>query len=521
MERHRVALFGSVLRVFNLVATTLVAFFLMPFLVHRLGDRIYGFWSLVAAVLGYYGLLDLGIVTAVQYYVAKSVGSAADHESANRTISTAFYTLACLGLVILLITAVLASFAGVFISNPADAHLFRTVLLLMGIGFAVGFPGRAFLGAICAHLRLDLYAAVGLAVLFVRTALIVAIIGQGGGIISLASIALFTEIVTYVSYYFVLRKVQPDLNISAAFASRDTLKQLFGYSGYALIVQISDQLRFFIDGWMVGIFVSVAAVTHYAIASRLSQSFMALIIALLGILSPWFSQLWGSSDVQGIRRVFIFGTKISSVISTIIAASLILYGRPFIATWMGPHYLDAYWPLVLLAAAIYLDVAQQPSVAYLYGVSRHRFLAWLTFTEAMANVALSIFWARQYGMLGVALGTLVPITIAKFIIQPAYVCRALKLSPGCYYLNLLGRSAAAPAFASVLIWALLFRNTTFSKVWTVCLIIAAQALVCAAISFVFAFTLEERSLLITKLRFKANPAGQNPHPVALAVMEER
>ena len=492
----------------------------MPFLVHRLGDRVYGYWSLVAAVLGYYGLLDLGIVTAVQYHVAKSLGTD-NHESANRAISTAFYIFAGLGLLILAITVLLCSFAGLIISNPADAHLFRTVLLLMGIGFALGFPGRAFVGAICAHLRLDLCAAVGIAVLVLRTALIVAIIDRGGGIVSLASIALFSEIVAYIAYYFVLRKIQPDLRISLAFASRATLKHLFGYSGYALMVQISDQLRFFIDGWMVGIFVSVAAVTHYAIASRLTQSFLALIIALLGILSPWFSQLWGSSDLQGIRRVFIFGTKVSAAISTIVAASLILYGRPFIVAWMGPSYLDAYWPLVLLVAAIYLDVAQQPSVAYLYGVSRHRFLAWLTIAEAMANVALSIYWARRYGMIGVALGTLLPIVFAKCIIQPVYVCRTLKLSPATYYLNLLVRSASGPALTSVLVWALLFRSATFSKIWTVCFVIAAQAVVCALVSFFSAFTREERSLLIVKLRPRPTPAQQNSRTVGLAVMEER
>jgi O-antigen/teichoic acid export membrane protein len=520
LQRHRIALFGSALRVFHLFAITLVAFFLMPFLVHRLGDRIFGYWTLVAAVLGYYGLLDLGIVTAVQHHVAKSIGTAS-RESANRTISTAFYIFAGLGLLILAISVVIALLAGLFISDPADAHLFRTVLLLMGTGFAFGFPGRAFLGALCAHLRLDLVAIVGIAVLFVRTALIVVIIGRGGGIVALASIMLFSEIATYLAYYFALRKIQPGLDISHTFATRETLQQLFGYSGYALVVQISDQLRFFIDGWMVGIFVSVAAVTHYAIASRISQSFLSLIVALLGILAPWFSQLWGSSDLPGIRRVFIFGTKVSAVVSTIIASSLILYGRPFIASWMGPNYLDAYWPLVLLVAAIYLDVAQQPSVAYLYGVSRHRFLAWLTFAEAIANVALSIYWARRYGMIGVALGTLVPIVIAKFIVQPAYVCRTLKLSPGSYYLNLLGCSAAAPALTSVLIWAVLFRGATFSRVWTVCFVIAAQALVCALVSFVVAFTREERSLLATKLRFTANPTQQNSQSVGLAVMEER
>jgi O-antigen/teichoic acid export membrane protein len=373
------------------------------------------------------------------------------------------------------------------------------VLVIVGIGFALGFPGRAFVGALSAHLRLDLCAAVTIFVLVIRTTLIVVVIGKGGGIISLAVIALVTDVLTYSCYYLFLRNVQPNLRISPALANFQSVKELFHYSWYSLIVQLSDQLRFSIDGWMVGIFVGISAVTHYAIGSRLSQAFLALLIAILGILSPWFSQLWGTSDLNGIRRVFVLGTRASATISTIIACTLILYGRPFIVSWMGTAYLDAYWPLVLLVTAIFFDVSQIPSVSYLYGVSRHRFLAFLTLAEAIANVALSTYWARKYGLLGVALGTLVPIAVAKLFIQPAYVCRHLQLSLKTYYFDLLGRSAVPTALSSILIWIVLFRKITFPNVITVCLAMVFQALLAATVAFFVAFNKSDKNLLLTRL----------------------
>jgi O-antigen/teichoic acid export membrane protein len=369
----------------------------------------------------------------------------------------------------------------------------------MGIGFALGFPGRAFIGALSAHLRLDLCAAVTILVLFIRAGFIVVVIGEGGGIVSLALIALVSDAFTYVLYYVTLRKVQANLKISIALVNLQTIRELFHYSWYSLIVQLSDQLRFSIDGWMVGIFVGVSAVTHYAIASRLSQAFMALIIAILGILSPWFSQLWGSSDLDGIRRVFVLGTRAAATISTIIACTLILYGHAFVKAWMGGSYLDAYWPLALLVAAIFIDVSQQPSVSYLFGVSRHRFLAWLTLAEAIANVGLSIYWARKYGMFGVALGTLVPIAIAKILIQPAYVCRHVRLSLRTYYFDLLGRSIFPTALGSILIWVFLFRKVSFPNVASVCLVMGFQALIVAAAAFFLVFNKEEKSTLSSRI----------------------
>ncbi len=226
---------------------------------------------------------------------------------------------------------------------------------------------------------------------------------------------------------------------------------------------------------------------------------MALLIAILGILSPWFSQLWGSSDLNAIRRVFVLGTRASATISTIIACTLIFYGRPFIAAWMGTAYLDAYWPLVLLVSAIFIDVSQQPSVSYLYGVSRHRFLAFLTLAEAVANVGLSIFWARKYGLFGVALGTLVPIAVAKILIQPGYVCRHLQFSLRAYYFDLLGRSIVPTALSSFLLWVFVFRKLTSSNVVTICSVMVFQALIVAAVAFLFAFNKNDKNMLLGKI----------------------
>ena len=61
---------GSMLRFLNLVAATLVSILIMPFVVRMLGDRLYGLWTLVAALIGFYGVLDLGLSRATTRYLA-------------------------------------------------------------------------------------------------------------------------------------------------------------------------------------------------------------------------------------------------------------------------------------------------------------------------------------------------------------------------------------------------------------------------------------------------------------------
>src|SRR5215475_10484937 len=98
---------GSALRVANLATQIVVAFFLTPFVIHCLGDRMYGFWALVGTFIGYYGLLDLGLGSAVTCYTARALGKG-DREECRRVFSAALQLYVALGLVVLAVSAVLA-----------------------------------------------------------------------------------------------------------------------------------------------------------------------------------------------------------------------------------------------------------------------------------------------------------------------------------------------------------------------------------------------------------------------------
>jgi O-antigen/teichoic acid export membrane protein len=87
---------GSVLRIVNLLATALVSILIMPFVVHAIGDRMYGAWTLVAAIIGYYGTLQIGLAPAINRYMARAL-DAQDHDECNRVFNTALRLLTTCG----------------------------------------------------------------------------------------------------------------------------------------------------------------------------------------------------------------------------------------------------------------------------------------------------------------------------------------------------------------------------------------------------------------------------------------
>ena len=58
-----------------LAVTTLVGFFLSPFVVHHLGNLTYGVWVLTLAFVSYMNLLDLGLRGAVSRFVTTGCGA--------------------------------------------------------------------------------------------------------------------------------------------------------------------------------------------------------------------------------------------------------------------------------------------------------------------------------------------------------------------------------------------------------------------------------------------------------------
>jgi hypothetical protein len=72
-------------------------------------------------------------------------------------------------------------------------------------------------------------------------------------------------------------------------------------------------------------------------------------------------------------------------------------------------------------------------------------------------LALSIYWARKYGIIGVALGTTVPLLASKLIVQPWYVLKDLNMSAWTYFEGGLGRATLTGGIFFSGLW-LILRN---------------------------------------------------------------
>lgn len=417
----------------------LVAFFMMPFLVSRLGDHSYGLWTLLQSFTGYYYMLDFGLATAVSRFVSFHLSR---HDSVNANViintSLALYTLlACL---IALTTFLLLPILGNFAQDSAHRSTVQLAFLLLGLNLALEFPFKALTGVAGAYLRYDLLTYSHFASLMIGVTLIWLFLSRGFGLLALAAITVACSQISNILFFLIARYLFPDLHFSPRYFDRRKIRELYSYSLWSFILQLGDQLRFRLDSFVIAWRLSASAVTHFSVGANVAQYFLNLIYRATNILTPLFTRYFAQGASDTFRSTLILATKINTALAIFGGGLILITGRHLIATWMGPAYLDAYPVAATLVAAMALEAIQNPLNNAVMAISRHRFYAIVTLLEGIANLALSLLLLPSLGILGVALGTLIPLILTRLIIMPAYATRCCDVTLKVFYAA-IGRTA--------------------------------------------------------------------------------
>lgn len=418
------------------LATIAISFLMLPFLVHKLGVKWYGIWTVISSMTCYYYLVDFGLATAVTRYTTQHLMKQ-EYEKANSIINTSLIIYFALAVAIAGLSLVISLFVPFFVSTADDSNVIRLVIIILGVNLASTFPFKAFVGIIGAYLRYDLTIANHFLGLFLTTGLTVLFLNKGYGIIAISIIALACAQLQNVIFFFIAKHLFSELKLSRSYVNREQVSELFNYSRWSFVSQLGDQLRFRVDSFVIGYTLSVSQVTHYFIGARLAELFLTLASKTTIFLTPLFTRYHALNNYEDIRTKMLFVTKINTALAVFGGGLIILLGKPFILRWMGAEYIDAYPILVVLIIALAVEIINQPSYNVLYAISKHRYLAKINMIEGTLNLLISLVLVKHYGIIGVAIGTAIPLVVIKLIVLPPYVCKCIDLPLKKYYLNIL------------------------------------------------------------------------------------
>jgi len=217
------------------------------------------------------------------------------------------------------------------------------------------------------------------------------------------------------------------LRWSWSFVDSQTWRAMIGYSSVAFLIVVADKLRFQSDPIVIGSCLSAGAITSFAVGAKLVDYATAVVQALSQIFTPMSSHFEATGDVQKLRTVFVKGNRACALVIFPISLTLLILGKPLVTAWVGANYVASYPLLIVLLLPRTLYLAQACSVKILLGVAKHRRLAGVLLMEGTANLFLSLILARPLGVMGVALGTAVPLLVTSLLFLPRHLCQLLEV----------------------------------------------------------------------------------------------
>ena len=394
-----------------------------PLLVHGLGDDAFGVWVITGNAIAWLMVMDFGIGSAVLRFGAlilkQDKGVSGELQALFNSALFMFMVIGGLAIGIALLLGGLIPDR--FFAAALTRGAFVDFSLILGLALALNFWGQAFSAMLQAYQRFDLVNMIKVIGLLLRIILYGWLMMHGYGLLGLASATLASTLVS-TAVLLIVSRVTVRWRISLGSFSSSWVSRLFGYGGLMLVIVIADQVRFALDSVIVAAYLSLALVTVYGIGAALTTVFREVVGALVPVFVPLFSE----EQANGASPRFLLATRLFSLAVWGFGLLLIVVADPFIRLWMGDYGQSAHVAYVLIAGFLVAS-SQSLSFSLMYGQARHLPVAVISVIDALANLGLSLWLVRGYGVIGVSLGTSIPFLFTYGILFPVIVSRSLSI----------------------------------------------------------------------------------------------
>jgi len=397
----------------NRAVTVLVNLAILPFIVRHVGKDVYGVYTIVLTVTGYLGLLDFKIMSALTKYVAEYTGKG-DQDRVDRIISASFSFYVLVGIAIsLMMLACGHWFTDFFQVGAENREIVRRLFLVAAATAVLMWPSSTFRGV---AQGLQLWGADSLVNIIAQLANAlgaVMLLKSGRGIVELLLLSQSLTILGNLALFLVSRG-RARFRLRFPCLDMDTYRLIFSFSMYIFISALINIFLFQVHNLIIGHFLSLSAVTVYAIAFNVQSIFRTINGSLGG--PPWTiaSQMEGQGDFAGQRRLLFTGTKLMSAMFVPVVVIMLFFVKPFILTWMGPGFEESVLPARIIIFFWLFNGTSELAGSMLSAKGIVREPMFISAAVAAANMVIGVSLIRPLGVTAMAVGLSASMVLVGF-----------------------------------------------------------------------------------------------------------
>jgi O-antigen/teichoic acid export membrane protein len=368
-----------------------------------------------------------------------------------------------MGIVLAVVTVIIFfSFEKWFAVQPDLLETARILVLIVGFLYCLSFPLQIFSATLSGLQRYDIINAVLLSFFVGRTILLVVLLKQGYGLLTMGLVFGATEIIGHICKFFFVRRLLPQATITLRGFNWKFLWESASYGTNTLLYTMGALILFKAGNILVGIFMDAASISRFSIAVAAVMLISSITQLFSRAVKPAVSDLDARGDTVRMKEVAFLTQKYTLLMIIPSCCFLVAMGREFLSVWVGAKIQDAAVLnmmasiMAIMAVAQAVRMAQHSNFIVLVGRGYHKIFGVFTISSAIIFIILAVVCLKvlNLGLIAVAWCNFIPLVFISGIILPIYFNRRMQITLKDILSRVWGPalSGTLPAVALIVTW---------------------------------------------------------------------
>jgi O-antigen/teichoic acid export membrane protein len=411
----------------NTAVKIIITLLITPFIMDKVGKELYGVYILGLTFTGYFGILDFGMLGAIVKFVAEFKG-AKNKEGINQIVNVSFSFYFLIGLIVAVMLFVASFFLGSFFRLTGEnIQIMRQLLWIAALFSIFSWTGNVFRGVVRGFQMYHWESSVNIGMALLNAGLILWLLSRGYGVIVLMLVTQGANFLSAMVFYFIVRREVGQISFNPLCFRQPTFKKMFGFSIYLFLTSLFDILIFQVDYVVIGAVLTTSAVAIYSIAFSVQQNIRSISPILLEPAWPLSAEMEGAGQYDKQKELLLKGTRFSTLVFIPIVLITFVFMEPFIVNWMGIGFSEAVLPGQILLFWWFFNPYNNLGAVILTAKGLVKKLFWINALNGILNLAVSVILVNIMGMMGVALGTTLPMVLFAFPVILWLILREFKI----------------------------------------------------------------------------------------------
>lgn len=485
-------IFSLILQICNIVSTFIIPKIILLYF----GSNVNGLISSLAQFLSYIGLVEGGVTGVITASLYKPLVNR-DNEKISSILNTANKFYKKIGVIFIVYSVLLGILYPIFMNTKFSFIYVFSLTLILSLNLLIQY----------------MYS------LTLKTLL------NADKKVYIVSIAQIVMIILNLILVIICVKIYPNIHVLKLISGTLFLLQPFVYSRYikknyklnkqakidnellknrwnGFAINIAAFIHFSTDITILTIFTDLATVSIYSVYALVTTGLRTIINSIANGINPTIGHALAKGDEKVIVdkiNIYEYITDLLVFFSFSIAGLLI---TPFVMLYTkgitdANYYQPIFGVLLLISEAIYL--LKLPHLNLAYAANKFKEITKPAFIEALLNIVISILLVNKYGLIGIAIGTIVGM-LYRMIFHVYFTKSIIKsYSSWSFYSKLL--IFGISTFIGILICILLIPNVEYTILnWGIHLII--YSIIMLIIYFIISLIFYKKELSFFKKYIK-------------------